>query len=393
MPPSSLWLPFVGLTLGAATTVRLGGGGGGGSSSLPLLTLDVDKAGCNYSVSLDGALWLESSPPSLVSGGERYVAAEPAAGERQLHLLQGPPAAAVNGTEPDLGPFEALSCSWALEAGGAAALVTTFKVLLAPSPHNAVIFEQSFPGGIAGAVLGGGDGSGGGSGNTKKAVSTEFPAFRMADAPGGPKLHGWAGRNQAVSTGAWGQGSSLGDGGVNGGSPLLLFAGRGGAMRSAVLSPLTNLMASGAALPTRGTKGAAAVGALGVLGSVVHYPAGFTHQAVLTAGGRPSAAILEWGDVLLARGGKRRTALPHPTDLSLNTLGYWTDNGAWYVTFHLMTSIFSSSTDSLAPPLLIFTRSSTCCKPGTTTSARSAARDRACRRRARARPSARPASP
>ena len=102
-----------------------------------------------------------------------------------------------------------------------------------------------------------------------------------------------------------------------------------GAMRSAVLSPLSNLMAAGAALPSRGTRGAAAVGALGVLGSVARYPAGFTHQAVLTAGLRPTAAIMAWGDVLLARGGKTRTELPHPTDISLNTLGYWTDNGAW----------------------------------------------------------------
>ena len=40
--------------------------------------------------------------------------------------------------------------------------------------------------------------------------------------------------------------------------------------------------------------------------------------------------MLEWGAMLLQRGGKTPTPYPHPTDMSLNALGYWTDNGAWY---------------------------------------------------------------
>ena len=36
------------------------------------------------------------------------------------------------------------------------------------------------------------------------------------------------------------------------------------------------------------------------------------------------------GDRMLKTGGKSRTQLQHPTDRSLTSLGYWTDNGAWY---------------------------------------------------------------
>ena len=94
-------------------------------------------------------------------------------------------------------------------------------------------------------------------------------------------------------------------------------------VRAVALAPLGNFMASGIS-SNRG------ISALGLLASVATVPAGFTHASVLVASTGVVGTLHTLGDRLLKKGGKTRTALPHPTDLSLNTLGYWTDNGAWY---------------------------------------------------------------
>ena len=71
------------------------------------------------------------------------------------------------------------------------------------------------------------------------------------------------------------------------------------------------------------------ISASGLLASVEQIPEKFSHPTVLVGGRGVSSALMDWGDVLLAKGGKRRTPLDHPTDKSLTHIGYWTDNGAW----------------------------------------------------------------
>ena len=88
--------------------------------------------------------------------------------------------------------------------------------------------------------------------------------------------------------------------------------------RAVALAPLENFMASGVS-----TNGGAS--AFGLLASVATVPAGFVHSSVLVAATGVVRTLHTLGDRLLKKGGKSRTALPHPTDLSLNTLGYWTD--------------------------------------------------------------------
>lgn len=66
----------------------------------------------------------------------------------------------------------------------------------------------------------------------------------------------------------------------------------------------------------------------GISPSITAIPAGFQHQTVLAAEGGINAAFATWGRALLDLGGK--TAPPNDADLTLRTLGYWTDNGATY---------------------------------------------------------------
>ena len=72
----------------------------------------------------------------------------------------------------------------------------------------------------------------------------------------------------------------------------------------------------------------------GIMGNVSRVPAGHTMETLLLH--RPSGvtdAVLAWGDALLAYGGsgKRREDAWH-RDMTLRTLGYSTDNGAYYCT-------------------------------------------------------------
>ena len=67
----------------------------------------------------------------------------------------------------------------------------------------------------------------------------------------------------------------------------------------------------------------------GLLGSVAAAPKGFGLDTVLVVSSGLKRAVLEWGSVLLRRYAKQRGAAWR-RDLSLTTLGYGTQNGAYY---------------------------------------------------------------
>jgi len=94
--------------------------------------------------------------------------------------------------------------------------------------------------------------------------------------------------------------------------------------RALALAPLTNFMSAGAST-VHGTS------AWGLFASVEVVEAGFKHATALVGGHGVSRTLGALGDLLLKKGNKTRTILiDHPTDKSLTSLGYWTDNGAWY---------------------------------------------------------------
>ena len=68
--------------------------------------------------------------------------------------------------------------------------------------------------------------------------------------------------------------------------------------------------------------------ASGQNGMVTDVPAGFTYDTLVAGGAGVNDTMMAWGDALLARTGKTRTTAD--ADLIVSTLGYWTDNGAYY---------------------------------------------------------------
>jgi hypothetical protein len=177
------------------------------------------------------------------------------------------------------------------------------------------VFEQIFPSAITGAA----------SQQSAVSVSTAFPSWVMDDTAG---LYGFAGKEQGETHGPWASTDFFG--GTKGGIPLVLYksAANGRDLRSVVMSPLNNFMATTIASPEPHLFGqsGANISAAGLFASVTGIPAGYTHPTVLVgAHGGPTPALMEWGDILLANTGKTRTNYAnHPTDLSLTHIGYWT---------------------------------------------------------------------
>jgi hypothetical protein len=75
------------------------------------------------------------------------------------------------------------------------------------------------------------------------------------------------------------------------------------------------------------TRGANSVSS-GVTSGVTTLPAGFTHRTMLVATQGINTAFATWGSALMTLGGKR--PIPNDAGVTLNKLGYWTDNGASY---------------------------------------------------------------
>lgn len=185
-----------------------------------------------------------------------------------------------------------------------------------------IIFEQSYP---MGATQHGDRGG----------AASAFPSWALDAPAGSPTLAYFAGHGQASSSGASWADAAVG-GGHQGAAVVALFPASqplydgnnnaSSAPRCVVTSPFGNFMASSFDIPSKllDGRGAPKFSASGVLGSVTTIPAGFSHSTVLVGGRGVASTLMDWGDVLLLKGGKHRTVLDHPTDVSLTHIGYWT---------------------------------------------------------------------
>jgi len=66
----------------------------------------------------------------------------------------------------------------------------------------------------------------------------------------------------------------------------------------------------------------------GIEGDVEEIPPGFTHSFLLVEGRGVNAVVERWGELMREHHGRERT--DRYADLGAATLGYWTDNGAYY---------------------------------------------------------------
>lgn len=91
---------------------------------------------------------------------------------------------------------------------------------------------------------------------------------------------------------------------------------------SLILSPAANFMVARMSLSQQGAIASVIDSGIETL------PLGFTHQTMLTFGHGINTTFEAWGHAMTDLGGKVRLA--NDSNVTLNKLGYWTDNGAGY---------------------------------------------------------------
>jgi hypothetical protein len=114
-------------------------------------------------------------------------------------------------------------------------------------------------------------------------------------------------------------------------SPWLFFdaSGTGFLVSPAINFPIARMTFDGTTLSS------------GIDPGVSALPAGFTQQTLLVAGSGPNQLFDTWGTAMTMLHGKVRP--PNDADLTLQKLGYWTDNGAIYY-YHFEPQLGSAGT-------------------------------------------------
>jgi hypothetical protein len=136
--------------------------------------------------------------------------------------------------------------------------------------------------------------------------SNPFPAF--ASYPAGLGHLSYDGQFASHSFDQWGPTS-----------PWVFFDASGNTF---VLSPASDFMVAQTSLDSDGTI------ACGINRNISFLPQGFSHQTLLVFGKGIGRTFSGWGSALLDLQGKSRIA--NDADVTLESLGYWTDNGAYY---------------------------------------------------------------
>jgi len=204
----------------------------------------------------------------------------------------------VDGDDPVIGAYEGVEMTWATDTG-------TTVVTRAVAAAAAAVFAISFPDGAARTS------PYGHNGESHESVLANWPCFVSAFGAG--RLS-WGGPFVRPSPGAATTGPM--------GGPLVVFDGA----TAAVASAYSSFKASSAG-PGKTWDGAPAVWAPGTAGTVETIPANFSHEFLVSVGdtGSITAAVADWGALIRRKQG----ATPYD-DVTLQKVGYQTDNGAFY---------------------------------------------------------------
>ncbi len=264
----------------------------------------------SFDVLVDGDTWFAAGRPASIREGGRTLSA-------------GTPDLVLNSTLEEIGGADALGryskWSWIFaSAATGARFETSVRVY-----HDAIAFEQRFPQGLNGT-----------SANDIDKLITSFPSFAMPS-EGAPR-RGFLQYSKDMMgshyrTGEWNAKASGVGSGIAGTGPLCVFSEN--LANSVVLSAFSNFMAASHYYDFRTTDPSAAATttlSLGLMGGIESLPAGYSVEFLMVHSVRgPNENMVRWGDKLLGRYGKSRTGA-WERDLTLQTLGYSTDNGGYY---------------------------------------------------------------
>ena len=261
------------------------------------LTLTVNPD-ASYVVSLDAKPWLSSAADAYVVA---YNGVQHTVKDGSLKADGAP--TKISGNDI-LGAYTGYSVAF-----NSGVFVASFRLYAA---RNTLIFQQAFPNGLVEMNIT----------SSYDDVATGFPAFGPPQAQLNSTDRGfisWSGGMCPGHTGVWTAGGSKSASLGSQSGPLVLFDSSANAI---AMSPASGFMTAQFAFgPACGT--ALCAGHDGLVTSV---PAGWTLETALVGGAGINNTVMALGDVLLARGGKTRTAAD--ADVTISTLGWWSDNGA-----------------------------------------------------------------
>jgi hypothetical protein len=212
----------------------------------------------------------------------------------------------------------------------------TFSIYIYENCRN-IVFEQYFPQGLEGTSAGDPD-----------TLSSRFPAFiidstavvdtgnreRNTSLTGYAQWVSWyygesSSRRKLLAApgfqtpiyGLWNRNATL-DGGIGGSGVICLFHDHD--IKSIVLSALTGLMSL--------SHESSRAGALdyGVMGNATSFPKGYSVKVIMQFGTGISSVMGDWGNTMRLFYNSKASQISRQSDLTLNYLGFTTDNGAYY---------------------------------------------------------------
>ncbi|KAH3763165.1 6 carbohydrate binding protein [Pelomyxa schiedti] len=261
-----------------------------GALATSRLSIEVDPVTVDYTIRVDGEDWFHGGPIGVRNN-------------RKWHSTQDdnfPLTGVSSGQSSDT--FGIYDFTNAIYRANDLEMQATFKSYL---DTEMIVFEQYFPNGANDTS----------AGTTVELVSC-FPSF--IDVETDFMFLTYEHTFAEPNIGWWDK--PIFEGGEQGGVPMIIYDDQ---LRTLVFSPLSNFMA--------GTQTISAhfgdIFACGIQGKVETLPVGFRHTTILSFGTSVTNAVASWGGYLLKSSGKVPT---YETDLSTSTLGYYTDNGAYY---------------------------------------------------------------
>jgi len=272
----------------------------GGEDTKDRFTVYISETS-NYTVVVNGKVWLTGLSPFVTINGKRHYVDD---GSLIFKVRK-----QSSGTD-NLGHWDKVTDVYEHQPSS-----STFGFAFkAYKGYTMAILYQEFYTGLQATSVG-----------DKDAVSTGFPRFKTT--PGQEELGFLAYGGIMVGDtkkrmGVWGnpQQTSKIQSGLDSG-PLVLFNHKEDVI---MVSPFESFMAAQAAYNTSDVSVS-----WGLLGNAKDIPAGFEYATIVFYGGNGvQRSILEWGDVMRRFYGKSRSYTE--ADMSVNYLGYWTDNGAYY---------------------------------------------------------------
>jgi len=265
------------------------------------LNIDISQTLIPFYITVGGDYWFVSQPPFFFNGVRRVVAGQSGLITNKVTDQRG---------EDAMGPYTFYGFSVADSKDNSTSMDCRIKVYKRDSTVFAIVFEQNFPSGIPSLT-----------GGNVNSVSSGFPSLSVIDTDvqrGWTRISGGQSGSEAEGQGLWSSLTKL-SGGLDSG-PITLFSQD--LSQTLVVSSSSNFMVNSWNMPKAGQID------FGLMGSVKIVNSGFTLSTIFHwSSNGIQRGILEWGHSL-RRSYKKIDN--RDEDVTLNYLGYSTDNGAYY---------------------------------------------------------------